>query len=61
LDCLNADGDGAEYFGGLEPECISIPLRYHQSHEIQLQIDDLAAPKVDFYWSPQTTVDPLLG
>lgn len=31
------DGDGAEYFGDLDPEGIAIPLLYNQNHETQLQ------------------------
>lgn len=30
-------GNGAEYFGDLDPEGISIPMRYNQNHETQLQ------------------------
>ena len=30
------DGDGAEYFGDLDPEGVSIPLRYNSKHKTQL-------------------------
>lgn len=30
------EGDGAEYFGDLDPEGVLIPLRYNLSHETQL-------------------------
>lgn len=30
-------GNGAEYFGDLDPEGISIPMRYNQNHDTQLR------------------------